>query len=111
MRRRACSRPLLTDSLVERLVRSEIAYMASVLEVFARHGEASMRWFDHVLAFVSHATDHRAQGAPMSVDISPAIPVKGSGAIQQPRLLHGSITRSDRDATEASAGGDPVVLP
>jgi GNAT superfamily N-acetyltransferase len=51
---------LLTDNLVERLVRSEIAYMASVLEVFARHGEASMRWFDHVLAFASHTTDHRA---------------------------------------------------
>ncbi|MGH7510991.1 MAG: GNAT family N-acetyltransferase [Acidimicrobiia bacterium] len=52
--------PLLTDDLLERLVRSEVAYMASVLEVFARHHEASMQWFDHVLAFASHTTDHRA---------------------------------------------------
>jgi GNAT superfamily N-acetyltransferase len=52
--------PVLTDDLVERLVRSEITYMASVLEVFARHGEASVQWFDHVLAFHSPATDHRA---------------------------------------------------
>ncbi len=34
--------------------------MASVLEVFARHGEAHVQWFDHFLAFHSGSTDHRA---------------------------------------------------
>jgi hypothetical protein len=51
---------VLTGDLVERLVRSEVAYMASVLEVFARHHEASMLWFGHLLAFASRTTDHRA---------------------------------------------------
>lgn len=52
--------PLLTDDLIEQLVRSEMAYMGSILEAFARYDEASMEWFGHVLVFASRTTEHRA---------------------------------------------------
>jgi GNAT superfamily N-acetyltransferase len=54
------STPVLTHDLVQRLLGSEMAYMSSMLEVFAPHGEATLQWFDHVLAFASPTTDHRA---------------------------------------------------